>query len=647
MHPILSLAAGRSCKRSLITAKLFGSNGSADSKTHRRRCSVAGPVALFLIMAFAGGETLHAQFTLNGSTTDLGGDCFRLTPNLTGQVGTLWYTDLIDLSEPFRVEADIFLGFSDGGADGLAFVLQPLSTGAGTSGGSLGYAGISPSAIVEFDTYQNGANGDPFCDHTALLTNGDPVHTAGTAITPPVQASSTACNIEDGAFHSLSVRWDPALTRLEVYVDCALRIDATVDLTAAVFGGDPNVYWGFTGATGGLSNEHRVCVKFYDIDLPVDTVSLCDGDSAVLEAPAGFSGYTWSPAFGLDDPTSATPIASPSVSTTYVAAFVDPCGEVFTDTVHVEVGSGPVFDLGPDTTLCNGASLVLNTPPGATSVLWPDGSSGPSFSINTAGSYAVEASIGLCPSFDTIEVAVANPVADAGADLSACTGDSVLVDVLPDPGVALGWSLDGLPVGVGGNAWLSTPGTYILTAVEGPCFQQDSLVFSEDPLPQLLFQPDSVAWCPEASVVLQPISDAESFVWDDGQTSASITVDMAGSYAVTASLDGCVSEASVLVYERDDCSCNPSLPNAFSPNGDGMNDVFRVLFVEGCPNLSDFDLWVFNRWGQLVFAGGDPTTGWDGSFKGQPAELGSYVFQLRYTNNGQVQVEQGNLTLVR
>ncbi len=600
---------------------------------------------LLLLLVFAGG--VQAQFTLGGATTALGGDCYRLTPNLTGQVGTLWYTDLINLNEEVRVEAEIYLGTNDGGADGLAFVLQPLSTGVGTSGGSLGYEGIMPSAIVEFDTYQNGANGDPFCDHTALLTDGNPIHTAATAVTAPVQASSTLCNIEDGAYHLLSIRWDPVLTRLQVYVDCNLRIDQTIDLTADVFGGDPNVYWGFTGATGGLSNEHRVCIKFYDIDLPTDTVAICDGGSTVLDAPAGFSGYSWSPAFGLDDPTIASPTASPSVSTTYVAAFVDPCGEVFTDTFHVEVGSGPELDLGPDTTLCNGASLLLTTPPGATSVTWPDGSSGASFSINAAGTYPVQASIGLCPSYDTLVVTVANPVADAGMDVSACTGDSVFVEVLPDPGVLLGWSLDGVPVGSGGSAWLSTPGTYVLLAMEGPCWQQDSLVFSEDPLPLLDFQPDSVAWCPEASVVLEPASNAESFLWEGGQTSPAIQVDMPGLYALIASLNGCIAEASVEVFERDDCSCNPSLPNAFSPNGDGVNDIFRVLFTDGCPNLSGFDFRVFSRWGELVFAGGEPGQGWDGTLRGRPAELGSYVYQLRYTNNGQLQLQQGNLTLVR
>ena len=74
--------------------------------------------------------------------------------------GSVWYQNYMSLNYDFDLSFNVFLGNNctqgaGAGADGIAFVLQPLSTGAGSTGGGLGYAGISPSIDVEYDTYQN------------------------------------------------------------------------------------------------------------------------------------------------------------------------------------------------------------------------------------------------------------------------------------------------------------------------------------------------------------------------------------------------------------------------------------------------------------------------------------------------------------
>ena len=78
----------------------------------------------------------------------------------------------INLNNPFHFNIDLFLGCNNGGADGIAFVLQPISTSLGSSGGGLGYAGINPSFSVEFDTWQNSQYADPTYDHIAIQKNG-------------------------------------------------------------------------------------------------------------------------------------------------------------------------------------------------------------------------------------------------------------------------------------------------------------------------------------------------------------------------------------------------------------------------------------------------------------------------------------------
>jgi gliding motility-associated-like protein len=95
-------------------------------------------------------------------------------------------------------------------------------------------------------------------------------------------------------------------------------------------------------------------------------------------------------------------------------------------------------------------------------------------------------------------------------------------------------------------------------------------------------------------------------------------------------------------------NCKIFIPNAFSPNNDGRNDVFRP---ETSCELASYELRVFNRWGDEVFASQSPEQGWDGSIKSQPAAAGVYVYIVTYTFGADEPVEgetkTGDLMLVR
>ncbi len=100
----------------------------------------------------------------------------------------------------------------------------------------------------------------------------------------------------------------------------------------------------------------------------------------------------------------------------------------------------------------------------------------------------------------------------------------------------------------------------------------------------------------------------------------------------------------VSVYDCDDIY----VPNAFSPNGDGVNDLFHVLGIR--ENVIFKDLRIYNRWGQLVFQTDNINTGWDGTFQNTPQEIGVYVYVLHYAtvfNPTTVLARQGNITLMR
>lgn len=201
------------------------------------------------------------QYTVNGNASQINCHCYTLTPNQGNMSGSVWNNNRIDLSVSFDFTFDVNLGCVDGnGADGIAFVLQPISTNVGTSGSGLGFGGISPSIGVTLDTYQNSSpDNDPFYDHIAIQQNGNLNHLAPQNLAGPLAISATSNDVEDCQDHRLRIKWEVSTKTLSVYFDGVARLNLVNDLVATTFGGNPSVFWGFTGSTGGLFNLQKFC----------------------------------------------------------------------------------------------------------------------------------------------------------------------------------------------------------------------------------------------------------------------------------------------------------------------------------------------------------------------------------------------------
>jgi gliding motility-associated-like protein len=108
--------------------------------------------------------------------------------------------------------------------------------------------------------------------------------------------------------------------------------------------------------------------------------------------------------------------------------------------------------------------------------------------------------------------------------------------------------------------------------------------------------------------------------------------------------DGCKLEDSVTVTVEEDPLV--IFPNAFTPNGDGLNDEFKPL-VFGLFETEVFD--VFNRWGQLIYTSNDLQQGWNGESSGKDSEVGTYVYYLRgkSLSTGKEYFLKGNVVLLR
>ncbi len=207
---------------------------------------------------------LASDFALGGSPTAINsGGTITLTAATAAQFGSIWNKARLDLGSSFCLASEINLGSSDGGADGMAFVMQPASTAAGSSGGGLGYAGINPSLAIEFDTFQNSS--DPAADHVGMMRDGSTTHNSGLNGASVALAS----NIEDGVWRKAQFIWNAHAKTFTVRYDVnadgdfadtgEVPIDGTsIDLPTYFSASSGNVYWGFTAATGGAVNQQQV-----------------------------------------------------------------------------------------------------------------------------------------------------------------------------------------------------------------------------------------------------------------------------------------------------------------------------------------------------------------------------------------------------
>jgi gliding motility-associated-like protein len=357
--------------------------------------------ATLLVLLFVFSHTLEAQYTIGGTASSLGGDCYRLTAASNSQAGYVYQNAAIDLNEAFDLTFDVYLGTNNGGADGIVFVLRGTLAAPyiGNNGGAIGYngAGFSSNSIgIEVDTWFNGGFGDLAADHIGMFQDGTVNHNSVNSLAAPIQASATNANVEDGNFHTFNVRWDPISQDLEVYFDCDYRIMYSGDIINTVFGGDNMVHWGFLGTTGGANNVQEFCLttSIDSLVTPLSDHTICNGDSVQLNAGDDDMDFTWTPAAGLSASNVNDPWASPASTTTYSVEIVHNCDTLY-DTSVVSVIQPNFNAFGTvDDALCNDScdgSIDLNIANGTGfySFNWSTGDSIADIENLCAGTYTV------------------------------------------------------------------------------------------------------------------------------------------------------------------------------------------------------------------------------------------------------------------
>lgn len=279
------------------------------------------------------------------------------------------------------------------------------------------------------------------------------------------------------------------------------------------------------------------------------------------------------------------------------------CDTIYTIVINV----GGYINTSQQVQLCNGSTFTVN------GVAY----SAPASVLDTL------AGVNSCDTIITYNL-VSVPAFNTSASVSICEGDSYFA---------------------GGN-WQTISGTYVDTLVSaGGCDSIATTLLTVEPLPIASITGDTIINSGETAILTA--SGGNTYSWSNGDATAQISVSPAQNtyYIVTVSNSAnCTDSAGILVQVNIIEEPQPLIPTAFSPNGDGINDVFNIL------NRDKFTVSIFhiyNRWGELIFS--DATSGWDGTYKQTEQPIGTYVFYvaLKSIATGKQHSFKGNVTLLR
>ncbi|MCU0471119.1 MAG: gliding motility-associated C-terminal domain-containing protein, partial [Arcicella sp.] len=250
------------------------------------------------------------------------------------------------------------------------------------------------------------------------------------------------------------------------------------------------------------------------------------------------------------------------------------------------------------------------------------------FRASAIGVYAVnyELTLNGCTGKANQEITVLDaPIVNLGPDRSICRENNNTVGLTtPEQNVTYRW-----------NSGQTTPtivpersGRYILTATKGLCRNTDTISVTILPTPFISLRSE-IPFCVPAALPIRIDAGGGvglTYRWQPtNETTRQISVSSVGNYAVTVTnTSGCSTTAQTKVIDR----CDPAIlvPDIFTPNGDNLNDSFQVFSFY----IKEYDLKIYNRWGELVFTSKNPEDRWDGRYKGVLVKPDSFAWVITY-----------------
>ena len=287
--------------------------------------------------------------------------------------------------------------------------------------------------------------------------------------------------------------------------------------------------------------------------------------------------------------------------------------------------------------------MTINAGNPGDTYLWSTGDVTQSITVSTAGIYTVQVSnAGNCIGYDTINVTTsAPPVVNLGPDISLCNGQDTSLNA-GNPGYAYQWSTGETTQKIS----ITSSGNYWVQVDNNGCLGSDTIAVAIGNSIAVNLGPDT-SICPGQSLLIDAGKNYASYQWiPGGQSSHFIIVTQPGTYSINViDTNGC--KASTSIWVSDFCPSDMYIPNAFTPDGNNMNNRFLAY----CENVQYFRLSIYNRWGQLIFESEDISQGWDGTYNGNPAPQGIYIYRVDYNlydySELQKHTKTGSVTLIR
>ncbi len=390
--------------------------------------------------------------------------------------------------------------------------------------------------------------------------------------------------------------------------------------------------------------------------------NICPNTSLNLNAN-GATTYTWNP-MGLNGSNISI---TPSVTTIFtVIAATNGCTTSVTRTVNVQsitpfnINNGLICGLGAAT-----LSLTGNPQPGVNYTWLPGSVPGTLIIVSptVTTNYSLVAVHNVC-NFSvtaTNTVTVTPPVpAITGFNYTSpvCAGNVTLIPLM-DNGFNFGgiFNVQDLNINSLNGEIILSPfdsGTftvvYSLAASGCTAAATSTANIIVLPLPSLTVSP-GINILPGSNTTLS-VSGGPSYTWSPADHLSCVNCDQPVAsppdniqYCVSSLLNGCISTKCIDITVTCEIGYDHSVPNAFTPNNDGHNDAFCLQGFTDC--ITNFNVMIFDRWGEKVFESNDPSFCWDGIYKGQLMNAGVFVYVIKATKKKDQINKKGNITLIR
>lgn len=350
------------------------------------------------------------------------------------------------------------------------------------------------------------------------------------------------------------------------------------------------------------------------VDLGNDT-TICEGTQLTLSTGDPGLSHVWS-----------NGQTSPTITIDQAGTYsVDVSNGYCTSSASLVVSTLPLPQNSlNNVTTCVDNAVTLNAGNPGCTYLWSTGATTQSIAAPTSGTYSVQVTnaLGCSAQFSSTVQLVAPPSVSLGADTVLCEGQSLVLDA-GNPGAQYTWSNGATTRTI----TVTSSAIYMVTVDNGYCMRSSAVDVRFDPSPARMAVRQAFTCLDEdpRHVALNAGNPGSRYVWSTGSNQQVILAGAYGWYFVdiTNSFE-CSVRDSVVVNEY--CPSAIYVPNTFTPNGDGLNDVF----IPVGKNIASMELLIFDRWGAVLFQSNDPTMGWDGTQQGQPVKNDVYLWKLRY-----------------